>query len=254
MAAALQGRTALVTGGAEGIGLAIAQALGSAGARVVVCDVQMAKAEAAARAIDGLARRLDVAAEEDWRALEGDSEIGAPDILVNNAGINPGPRAFEDHALDEWRRILAVNLDGAFMGCRYALRAMKERGGAIVNIASAAAKRVSGVMPGYCASKAGVLALTRSVALYCGDRGWRIRCNAVSPGSVETPMVDRLRSATGDADAARARSRAAHPIGYVGAPADIASAVVYLASDDARFVTGADFAIDGGLSLGAGSS
>jgi 3(or 17)beta-hydroxysteroid dehydrogenase len=214
--------------------------------------VQLEKATAAAQRFGGVARRIDVARECDWTALEEDSEAAAADILVNNAGINPGPRAFESHALDEWRHILAVNLDGTFLGCRHALRTMAGRGGAVVNIASAAAKRVSGTMPAYCASKAGVLALTKAVAVYCGAKKLPIRCNAISPGSVETPLVDRLRRNTGDAEAARARTRAAHTVGFVGAPSDIAAAALYLVSDEARFVTGADFAIDGGLTLGAG--
>jgi 3alpha(or 20beta)-hydroxysteroid dehydrogenase len=129
---------------------------------------------------------------------------------------------------------------------------MAARGGAIVNITSATGRKVAARMPAYSASKAAVSALTRAVALYCGEQNLKIRCNAVSPGSVETPMVERLRSAGGDADAARARARSLHPIGFVGAPCDIASAVVYLVSDDARFITGAELAVDGGLTLGVG--
>ncbi len=248
----LANRSAVVTGGAEGIGFAIARALTANGARVIVADLQDAKGEAAARAIGGVYRRLDVAREEDWIRLAADRSVGEVDILVNNAGINLGPRPFEAYPFEEWRRTMAVNLDGAFFGCRYAVASMAARGGAIVNITSATGKRVVGRMPAYSASKAAVSALTRAVALYCGENSLSIRCNAVSPGSVDTPLVDRLRSADVDPEAARARVRARHPIGFVGTPCDVASAVVYLVSDDARFITGAELAVDGGLVLGAG--
>lgn len=201
-----------------------------------------------------MARPPDTSCEEAWLALEADPDVGTPDILVNNAGINPGPHPLETYPLAEWRRIHAVNLDGVFLGCRYALRTMGRRsdtgsdtrGGTIINIASATAKRVSATMPAYCASKAAVIALTRSVALYCEQERLPIRCNFISPGSVETPMIERLRSASGDAAAARARTMAAHPVGFVGAPADVAAMALFLASDQARFITGAGFAVDGG--------
>jgi 3(or 17)beta-hydroxysteroid dehydrogenase len=250
---ALAGRIALVTGGAEGIGLGIAQKLADEGASVIIADVQIVKAEAAAQSIArASARRLDVSLEEDWERLLGDDPARQIDILVNNAGINLGPHPFEAYPFADWRRTLSVNLDGTFLGCRFALAAMAGRGGAIVNITSAAGRRASPAMPAYAASKAAVSTLTRAVALYCGERRLNIRCNAVSPGSVETPMVDRLRSAQADPGAARERARAMHPIGFVGAPADIASAVAFLASDAARFITGAELAVDGGLSIASG--
>ena len=147
-------------------------------------------------------------------------------------------------------RLMAVNLDGAFLGCRMAVRLMKARGqGVIVNIGSAAGVRAVGEMAPYCASKAGLHMLTKSVAAYGGRQGLGIRCNAVLPGSVETPMVGQLRAATGDAAAARARAAAMHPIGFVGQPDDIAGAVLWLVGPEARFVTGALFAVDGGLTL-----
>lgn len=249
--AALSGRTAIVTGGAEGIGLGIARKLAECGAEVLVTDLQGEKAAAAASSMPrASAVVMDVAREDDWDRLLRHDVASRCDILVNNAGVNLGPHPLDSYPFDEWQRTLAVNLDGTFLGCRFAVRAMSKRGGNIINISSAAGKRASPAMPAYVASKAAVSALTRSVARWCGERKLNIRCNAVSPGSVETPMVNRLRSAHPDPVAARAQARAMHPIGFVGEPDDIASAVVFLVSDEARFITGAELAVDGGLAIG----
>ncbi|MBI1251109.1 MAG: SDR family oxidoreductase [Alphaproteobacteria bacterium] len=246
--APLSGRTAVVTGGAEGIGAAIAERLKRDGAAVVIADVQQERGEAAARAMGAAFVRLDVTREEDWDAL-----LAAHPrfhILVNNAGINNGPAPFEELSFARWRNTLGVNLDGAFLGCRAGVRAMAPMGGGvIVNIGSAAGERAVGEMAAYTASKAGVHALTRAVALYCGKRGYNIRCSAVLPGSIETPMVARLRAESGDAPAARARIAERHPIGFVGDGADIAAMVAFLVSDDARFITGALMNVDGGLTI-----
>jgi 3(or 17)beta-hydroxysteroid dehydrogenase len=137
---------------------------------------------------------------------------------------------FDALSLDSWRRTLAVNLDGVFLGCRWAVRAMAGRGGSVVNIGSAAGRKPVPDMAAYSASKAAVEMLTRTVALHCGRERLGIRCNAVLPGSVETPMVSRLRETAADPAAARARVAALHPIGFVGAPDDIAGAVAWLTS------------------------
>lgn len=243
----LASRTAIVTGAAEGIGLAIAERLAACGAQVLLADVQDAKGEAAAARLGGRYRRCDVSSEADWAAV---FEAADPvDILVNNAGVNPGAQDLATLSLEDWRRIHAINLDGVFLGCRFALNAMAERGGAIINISSAGAIRPNRAYPAYASSKAAVCTLTKSVALYCGERGLPIRCNAVLPGSVETPLVDRLRASGGDPDQARAQAAAKHPIGFVGAPQDIAAMTAFLASDEARFITGAQIAVDGGLSI-----
>lgn len=244
------GDVAIVTGGAEGIGAAIARRLAADGASVLIADVQDAKGEALAAEIGGAYARCDVGEESDWaRTFAKARDLGPIRILVNNAGINPGVMPFESLSLNDWRRVMRVNLDGVFLGCREATRAMRDEGGCIVNIASAQSLKPNPDYPAYAASKAGVASLTRTLALYFGAQGLPIRCNAVLPGSVDTPLTDRLRADTGDETAARARSAARHPIGFVGVPDDIAAATSFLASNEARFITGALMPVDGGLSI-----
>jgi 3(or 17)beta-hydroxysteroid dehydrogenase len=241
---------AVVTGASEGIGRAIAGRLARDGMHVVVADIQDDKGESAARELGGTYLHCDVSLEPAWNALADmlSERFGRLDVLVNNAGINPAPQNFASYPLSSWQRMFAVNLDGVFLGCRMAVNAMRE-GGAIVNIASAAARKPVGEMAGYCSSKSAACMLTRTVALYCAQRGLNIRCNAVLPGSIETPLVNRLRDAAPDPAAARAAATARHPIGFIGEPSDIADMVSFLASAEARFITGAEFCVDGGLTL-----
>lgn len=241
---------AVVTGASEGIGRAIAERLACDGMHVVIIDIQDDKGEAAAHALGGSYVHCDVAQERDWNALSDvlARRFGRLDVLVNNAGINPAPQDFASYPLSAWHNMFAVNLDGAFLGCRMAVNTMKT-GGTIINIASAAARKPVGDMAGYCASKAAMCMLTKTVALYSGQNGLNIRCNAVLPGSIETPLVNRLRDAAPDPAAARAAASARHPIGFIGAPSDIADMVGFLVSAQARFITGAEFCVDGGLAL-----
>lgn len=245
---ALAGKRALVTGAAMGIGAAIAARLAQDGAAVIIADIDERAGRQCAETLGQSFHALDVANEGSWAALAAHlAETGGLDILINNAGVNPGPAALDEMTLAHWRSVHAVNLDGVFLGCRTALRLMAAAGGAIVNIGSAAGVRPPADMAAYASSKAGVHVLTRAVALHAGRRGLNVRCNTLAPGSVETPMVARLRAATGDAEAARARTAALHPIGRVGEPGDIAGAAAFLVGPDARFITGALFAVDGGL-------
>ena len=245
----LSGKVALVTGAASGIGLASAKRFAEQGATVVVADVNVAAAEAAAEGNPALhATALDVTDDARWAAVvdETVARFGKLDALVNNAGV--GSMAdIEACTNEEWHRTFAVNADGVFFGCRYGVRAMKAHGGSIVNISS-----VSGLVGGrnlvaYNASKGAVRLLTKSVALHCAYRKYGIRCNSVHPTFIETPMVEGMLAAARDREHTKAALLAQVPLGRFGRPEEIADLLVYLVSDESQFVTGAEFVIDGGL-------
>jgi 3(or 17)beta-hydroxysteroid dehydrogenase len=241
MAGRVEGKVAVVTGAAMGIGEAIARRLAAEGARVVLTDVKADEGERVAREIGPAALFLlhDVASEAAWDQVR-DAVLGTHgrlDILVNNAGIQI-PGSIEDASFEDWRKVQSVNADGAFLGCRMAVRAMKAAGrGSIVNIASVASHSGEAQGAAYSASKGAVRALTKSVAIYAKPFG--IRCNSIHPGGVDTPMIWSLRSSMGLAPS---------PPG-VGAPDDIAYAALYLASDEARYVTGAELLVDNGRTI-----
>jgi NAD(P)-dependent dehydrogenase (short-subunit alcohol dehydrogenase family) len=168
-------------------------------------------------------------------------------VLVNSAGIALR-RSIEDTSLDEWRRVNAINAEGTFLGCREAVRAMKESGGgAIINLSSAAGLIGDPAMPAYCASKGAVRLLTKSVALHCARRGYGIRCNSVHPSFTATPMVEALVGEASSPERMRAGLERSSPLGRMGTPEDIANLILFLASDESAFITGAEMAIDGGL-------
>ncbi len=262
--AKLSGRTAIVTGGARGIGGATAQALAEAGAAVLVTDVLEeagAATTAGIRKAGGSASFAthDVTREEDWiRVFETAAERhGGPHVVVNNAGIFV-ERPLEEMTLEEWRRQTAVNLDGVFLGVKYAMRVLKETcadggpSGSIVNLSSVAGLIGSPLSAGYGATKGGVRLLTKSAALECAHFGYNIRVNSVHPGIVETDMMTQvarkmmtIRNA--DYDRAWQYLDDFQPIGRKGRPEEIARAVVFLASDDSSLMTGAELVLDGGL-------
>lgn len=251
MSGRLEGRCALVTGAASGIGWAIALALHREGARVVATDVDEAGGAALAReGGEGLFfLHHDVTSEADWdRVLAGaEAEAGPLSILVNNAGMVLLKDLLET-SLAEWRRQNAVNLDGVFLGVRSGIRAMRHRpGGRIVNISSVNGLVGVHTAPAYSASKGGVTTFTKSAALYCAAKGYDITVNSVHPGYVSTPLVAGLARQIG-ADSERTLSHfaKAHPMGRLGEPEDIAEGVVYLASAAGRWVTGSELVIDGG--------
>lgn len=250
----LGGKRILVTGAARGIGLAISHACKKNGATVFLSDIRDDEGSKAAQAIGATYLHLDVRTESDWvAAIEA---IGDLQGLVNNAGITGfgepqlGPQDAEHCTLEDWRAVHATNLDGVFLGCKHALAAMKETGGSIVNIASRSGKVGVGGAAAYASSKAAVINHTKSVALYCAERGYPVRCNAISPGAILTPMWETLLEHAPDRDAAIAEFAAEVPLRRMGSPEDVASLAVYLLGDESGYVAGSEFAVDGGLTAG----
>jgi 3(or 17)beta-hydroxysteroid dehydrogenase len=245
----LAGKVALVTGGAGGIGLAIARRFMSEGACVIIADIDAAAGERACADAPGLAfERLDVTQDEAWQAVMDGvvARRGGLDVLVNNAGVI-AVASIESITLETWRRVQSVNVDGTFLGCRHAVRVMKGRGGVILNMSS-----VSGIVGGhnlvaYNAAKGAVRLLTKSVALHCARHEYGIRCNSIHPGFVETRMLEDIAAGGRDPEALREKLRTGVPLGRNAEPDEVAALVVYLASDEAAFVTGAEFVIDGGV-------
>lgn len=263
MTGRVQRKVALVTGGASGIGRASALLLGNEGATVVVTDIQddagrdcVAKIKQAGG--DAIFLRHDVASEENWVSViaEVKSRFGRLDVLVNNAGIAiAGP--ITEMSLADWRRQESINLDGVFLGVKHALPLMRASGGgSIVNISSLAGLKGSANLAGYCATKGGVRLFTKAVAMECAALKDNVRVNSVHPGIIETPIwlsivpgVGGLPNAGGaNAPDLDAMSAAFVPTGKKGLPEDIAAGVLYLASDESRYVTGSELVIDGGLS------
>lgn len=253
----LQDQTAIVTGGAAGLGKAIALRLRGEGARVIITDVDIDSGTATAAQLGVDFLEQDVSDEAGWRELmtEVERSFGSVSILVNNAGIL-GPKdacSPEDSRLLDWRRLFAINVEGVFLGCKAAIVAMRgSGGGSIVNVASVAARLATPYATAYGASKAAVAQLTRSVAQHCTQERLGVRCNSVLPGNVHTDMVGRsMREAAQrrgvSFEAVVAEREALTPIGDFTRPEDVAAAVAFLASDDARHVTGAELVVDGGM-------
>jgi 3(or 17)beta-hydroxysteroid dehydrogenase len=249
-------KIALVTGGASGLGKAIAQRLAAEGARVVISDVDRVAGAATAAGGNLVFLEHDVCDEKRWIQVveEVRERLGRLDILVNNAGILGPMNAISpvDTPLDVWRRIFAVNVEGVFLGCRTAIPAMSAAGGgSIVNISSIAGLRATPYATAYGASKAAVRQLTKSVAQHCAEKKLNIRCNSVHPGDVRTPLWDK-----GAQELAQVRGipleeviedgRTDSPMGEFTLPEDIAAAVAFLASDEARHITGTKLIVDGG--------
>lgn len=252
--ARLNGKTAIVTGGAEGLGRSIVERFLAEGARVLFTDINVEAGEATARELGAgvLFVPQDVRLEDDWRRVidRAVEAFGGFDTLVNNAAISvKGDIEHADFA--HWQRLLQTNCDSVFLGCHLALPILKEAAASsIVNVSSALAAKAHVEMPAYSAAKAGMEQMTRSMALYCGRNGYPVRCNIVRPGSIMTPMQHRVLAARGgDVAAQLAVTVSAHPMGRIAEPHEVANAVLFLASDEASFITGATLAVDGGLGL-----
>ncbi|MSP48931.1 MAG: glucose 1-dehydrogenase [Alphaproteobacteria bacterium] len=261
----LDGKVALISGAARGIGAETARRMAQAGAKVALGDVLDDRGRAVARELEAaggqaLYAHLDVTSEVDWnRAVAAAvSRFGGLDILVNNAGVFLG-KTSEEATLDEWHRLCGINLTGVFLGTKLALPALKEsakaspRGSAIVNLSSTAGLVGSPLAPLYSMTKGGVTLFSKSTALEFARKKYRIRVNSIHPGVIETDMGEetfrtRARYAeSNDMDAARQAGLATHPIGRFGTAGDIANGIVFLASDDAAFMTGSSLVMDGGV-------
>jgi NAD(P)-dependent dehydrogenase (short-subunit alcohol dehydrogenase family) len=244
-------KVAIITGGAVGLGKAAALLLAKEGAKVVVTDIDEVGGENVAVEIrnaggEAIFIKHDVTNEGDWHEVVRRTlaQFGRLDVLVNNAGVLLNKK-IEDTSLEEWRRLMSINLDGVFIGTKCAIGAMrKSGGGSIINISSAAGIVGTIDASAYSASKGGVRLFTKAAALECSKAGhdYNIRVNSIHPGVIETPMMrDRLKDET-----LRKIREDWHPIGRIGEPDDIAYGVLYLASDESKFVTGAELIIDGG--------
>jgi len=251
------GRRALVTGGALGIGRGIVRGLAAEGCAVAIADVNgRAAAELASELADSggqivpVVGDVSIASDAERMVAEASDQLGGLDLLVNNAGIQPTEWYFriEDMPEDVWDRILAVNLKGVYLMSKYALPHIRDggKGGVIVNIASVQGLQSMPRVPAYAASKGGVLSLTRNMALDYAQEG--IRVVALCPGTIDSELVrDLARAEGGDIDANVERYGSYHPIGRIGRPDDVANAVLFLASDKASFITGESINVDGGF-------
>ncbi|ATQ41563.1 glucose 1-dehydrogenase [Caulobacter mirabilis] len=261
MSGRVAGKVALVTGAASGIGLACAQRLAAEGASVVLTDIQDAKGETAAREIGGASvyLRHDVTDENAWIAVVAKARelFGRLDVLVNNAGIGVGGPVTEI-TLETWRRQQAINVEGVFLGVKHSLPLMREGGGgSIINMSSVAGLMGAANMTSYCATKGAVRLFTKAAAMECAQARDGVRVNSVHPGIIETPIWDTISDTLaggGSSNAAPTRAMdlddmtaVATPLGHKGWPADIAEGVLFLASDESRYMTGAELVIDGGM-------
>jgi 3(or 17)beta-hydroxysteroid dehydrogenase len=251
MAGRVSGKVVLLTGGAMGLGKAATKALLAEGATVIITDIDEAAGRATAAELGCDYLHQDVTDWPRWQAIiaEVEASHGRLDVLVNNAAITVFG-SIADISPEDFKRCYTVDVDSIFMGCKAAIPLMaKSGGGSIVNFSSAAGNKPSPDLAAYNSAKAAVVTLTKSIALYCAREKNGVRVNSVQPGTILTPNVESVIAGTPDPDATRAAFSIAQPIGRMGEVEDIAHLVVYLASDESKFATGAPFIVDGGLSI-----
>lgn len=260
MANRLENKIAIITGGASGIGRATAQLFAAEGAKVMIADTDFAGAKIAAEEIGvaALFCPIDVSKEDDWEQLVATTidHFGRIDIVCNIAGIGRGG-SIEDITLDDWNKMIAVNLTGTMLGCKHGIRGIMRSGGAgaIVNLSSLGGLVGFADIAGYCASKGGVTTLTKSTALYCAERGYPIRCLSVHPTYVDTEMLDPVvEAAGGDRDTLLDGMARLVPMGRVAKPADVAYTVLFAASGEAAMVSGSQLIVDGAQLAGPPSA
>ena len=250
------GKKAFITGAAQGLGAAMARTLAAEGAKVALADINVAGVRDVAAAIDAehgagtaFAFPLDVTREDQWifALEEADEAMGGISVLVNNAGVSRGGD-IESLSLEDWKTVMSVNVDSVFLGTKHALKYLREnQPGSIVNISSIAGLIAAHNSPAYNASKAAVWLLSKGIALHCAKQGLDVRSNTIHPTFIDTPILDPIRQRFGKADAEAKLGRQI-PLGHIGEPADIANACLYLASDESKFMTGAELKLDGGIS------
>jgi 3(or 17)beta-hydroxysteroid dehydrogenase len=251
----VEGKIAIVTGGANGIGRAVCRRFAEEGAIVTVADLNVEEGQALAAELGGEAGfiALDVRSEQGWQSLM-DAVLarhGRLDVLVNNAGIlaTTQHQSIDDIGIDEWRAVQAVNAEGVFLGCRAGVKAMKlGGGGSIINLSSIAGIIGTPQIVAYGASKGAVRQMTKSIAIDCARKRYGIRCNSVHPGLIDTDMGTESMGMGGGDPKENLKARVgATPMGERGDPLDIANGILFLASDEAKHMTGAELVIDGGL-------
>ena len=256
MSGRVEGKKAFITGGAQGLGAAMARRLAAEGAKVSIADINHAGAQAVADAINAehgegtaFAFPLDVTKEDQWifALEEADAAMGGISVLVNNAGISRGGN-IEQLSFEDWKLVMEVNVDSVFLGTKHALKYMRQnQPGSIINISSIAGLIAAHNSPAYNASKAGVWLLSKGIALHCAKQGLDIRSNSIHPTFIDTPILDRLRDQLGK-EVAEGKLARQIPLGHIGEPDDVANAALYLASDESKFMTGAELKLDGGIS------
>lgn len=249
----LNDKIVLVTGAADGIGAAAGRELAAAGATLILTDINLEGVQQVARSIGpkAVAMELNVCDPGAWQKVLDDvvSEHGKLDVLVNNAG-GAGAGTIEDISIDDYRNAMTLNIDSVFIGSKLAIEKMKTSGGGnIINVSSIHGIRAAAHAASYSAAKGAVRLLTKSVALHCAEKGYNIRCNSIHPGYIlTTQMIDWVNKAE-DPGAVMADLVSKHPIGFLGQPEDIGKGIVFLASDDSRFMTGQELVMDGGFTL-----
>ncbi len=252
----LKGKVAVVSGSASGIGRATAKLFAEEGAKVIVADVQEEAGASVVKEIkdaggEAVFMKLDVRKEEDWKSIFNSAiaKYGKVNICINNAGISDA-KDIEATSLADWNRVMDINSTGVFLGTKYAIEAMKDNGenNSIVNRSSIDGQIAEAGLFAYCASKGSVRILTKSAALACGEKKYKVRVNSVHPGYIATPLTEVEAVGYGlSPEEYFKKVGAMHPIGFIGEPIDIAYIDLYLASDESRWVTGAEFTVDGGF-------
>lgn len=258
----VKNKLALVTGGSRGIGEAASRLLRQEGANVIIVDLRLKEGKQVAKSIGADFFHFDVSDESSWQDLVKHirNKHNHLDILFNNVGISGlneklGPQDPENITLKDWHYVHKTNLDGVLLGCKFGIALMKEKGGSIINMSSRSGKVGIPAACAYASSKAAVRNHTKSVALYCAEKGYNIRCNSLHPGAILTPMWEGM---LGESETQRKRMikkiTSDIPLGVMGTPDDVAQAVLYLASDESKYLTGTELTIDGGILAGSSAS